>query len=107
MSGKSESQLYSEFVSRSLGEVQRGLKLDSFHPGSKKRKVHAALEAQQRKKPNRSAAEKVIDGRFALGGDDAAYLASGLAVLWSTVGDVRDPNEDELGLAPASLALPL
>jgi hypothetical protein len=106
MAEPSESRSYREFVTRSLNEVQRGLKLDSFHPGSKKRKVHSTFEAQQRKKPNRSAAERVIDGRFALGGDDATYLASGLAVLWSTVGDARDPNEPELGLAPASLYAP-
>jgi len=106
MAEPSESRLYKEFVTRSLSEVQRGLKLDSYDPSSKKRKVCFALETQDRKRPNRTAAEKVIDGRFALGGDDASYLASGLATLWSTVGDVRDPNEDELGLAPASLYAP-
>ena len=106
MTEPSESRLYKEFVTRSLSEVQRGLKLDSYDPSSKKRKVHSALETEARKKPNRTAAETVIDGRFALGGDDASYLASGLATLWSTVGDVREPNEDELGLAPASLYAP-
>lgn len=107
MAEPSESRSYLEFVTRSVNEVQRGLKLDSFHPGSKKRKVHATLEAQQKKKrPNRGAAECVIESRFALGGDDASYLASGIATLWSTVGEARDANEAELGLAPASLYAP-
>ena len=106
MAEPSESRSYREFVTRSVNEVQRGLKLDSFHPGSKKRKVHATLEAQQQKRPNRGAAERVIESRFALGGDDASYLASGIATLWSTVGEARDANEAELGLAPASLYAP-
>lgn len=106
MAEPSESRSYREFVTRSVNEVQRGLKLDSFHPGSKKRKVHATITMQQQKRPNRGAAERVIESRFALGGDDASYLASGIATLWSTVGEARDANEAELGLAPASLYAP-
>ncbi len=106
MAEPSESRSYREFVTRSVNEVQRGLKLDNFRPGSKKRKVHDTITVQQLKRPNRGAAERVIDSRFALGGDDASYLASGIATLWSTVGEARNANEAELGLAPASLYAP-
>ena len=46
----------------------------------------------------------MLCSRFALGGDDAAYLQSGLAVLWSTV--AKSQAGDDLTLAPAALYSP-
>jgi len=99
----SEAKLYEHFVDRSLRELALGLKLDNAHVGSRKRKVHDALVT--RIDVTRSAAEKVIESRFVLGGDDASYLASGLACLWSTVG-AGPESADDLTLAPASLYAP-
>ena len=107
---KSEHALYSEFVNRSLLEVRNGLKLDNYAAGSKKRSVFDTLETWNRKKQKVGefpAAKTVIEGRFILGGDDSAYIASGLSVLWSTVGcNEADKSEDELALAPATLYSP-
>jgi len=99
-----EAKLYEHFVDRSLREISLGLKLDNPHAGSRKRKVHDALA--RRSGVPRSAAEKVIEGRFLLGGDDGSYLASGLACLWSTVGAGAGDGADDLSLAPASLYAP-
>ena len=99
-----EAKLYEYFVDRSLRELSLGLKLDNPHAGSRKRKVHDALA--RRNDVPRSAAEKVIEGRFLLGGDDASYLGSGLACLWSTVGAGAGDGADDLSLAPASLYAP-
>ena len=99
-----EAKLYEHFVDRSLRELSLGLKLDNPHAGSRKRKVHDALA--RRSDVPRSAAEKVIEGRFLLGGDDASYLGSGLACLWSTVGAGAGDGADDLSLAPASLYAP-
>ena len=100
-----EAKLYEHFVDRSLRELSLGLKLDNPHAGSRKRKVHDALA--RRSDVPRSAAEKVIEGRFLLGGDDASYLGSGLACLWSTVGaGAGEGTADDLSLAPASLYAP-
>ena len=102
----SERAHYDKFVTRTLDEVQVGLKLDNHGNGSLKRRVHDALERRTNDGTERCAAQKVIEGRFILGGDDASYLASGLACIWSTVG-VKDPKgEPELALAPASLYAP-
>ena len=102
----SERALYDKFVIRTLDEVQVGLKLDNHGDGSLKRRVHDALERRTNDGTERCAAQKVIDGRFILGGDDPSYLASGLAVLWSTVGHGAPSGEAELGLAPAALYSP-
>lgn len=99
-----EAKLYEHFVDRSLRELSLGLKLDNPYAGSRKRKIHDALA--RRNDVPRSAAEKVIEGRFLLGGDDASYLASGLACLWSTVGAAAGEGADDLSLAPASLYAP-
>jgi hypothetical protein len=102
----SEAERYDKFVTRTLHEVQVGLNLDNGQEGSLKDRVSRTLTAANRQS-NRSAAEKVIDGRFILGGDDASYLASGLAVLWSTVGTpVTSEDGKELSLAPAALYSP-
>ena len=103
-----ESRLYEQFVDRTLSEVALGLQLDNAQAGSKKRKVHDALvRRSQTTSGTRGAAQKIIESRFILGGDDASYLASGLACLWSTVGAGGDGNgADALTLAPASLYAP-
>ncbi len=103
-----ESKLYEQFVDRTLSEVALGLQLDNAQAGSKKRKVHDALvRRSQTTSGTRGAAQKIIESRFILGGDDASYLASGLACLWSTVGAGGDGNgADALTLAPASLYAP-
>tara|TARA_B100001109_G_scaffold11320_2_gene8488 strand:+ start:2433 stop:7157 length:4725 start_codon:yes stop_codon:yes gene_type:complete len=102
----SERAHYDKFVTRTLDEVQVGLKLDNHGNGSLKRRVHDALERRTNDGTERCAAQKVIEGRFILGGDDASYLASGLAVLWSTVGHGAPSGEVELSLAPAALYSP-
>ena len=102
----SERAHYDKFVTRTLDEVQVGLKLDNHGDGSLKRRVHDALERRTNDGTERCAAQKVIDGRFILGGDDTSYLASGLAVLWSTVGHGAPSGEAELSLAPAALYSP-
>ena len=104
---ESEFARYDVFVNRTMSEVKKGLELDNYGAGSRKRRVHETLsewdgsEAGARRSP----AQKVIDGRFILGGDDASYLANGLAMLWSTVGH-SDEKHNELGLAPAALYSP-
>ena len=101
-----EAKLYEQFVDRTLREVTLGLDLDNAFPGSKKRKVREALvRRSQAPDGPRGAAQKIIEARFMLGGDDASYIASGLACLWSTVG-VNDANEQALTLAPSSLYAP-
>ena len=105
----SEEERYNAFVTRTLNEVQVGLVLDNGQEGSRKKRVFNALERRTKSDDtsNRNAAQKVIDGRFILGGDDASYLASGLAVLWSTVGTpVTSKGGQELSLAPAALYSP-
>ena len=96
----SERSHYDAFVKRSITELQRGLDIDDT---SAKDGVSKAVSAVlQHSKTD--AAHKVLCARFALGGDDAAYLQSGLAVLWSTV--ARSPADDDLTLAPAALYSP-
>jgi len=103
----SEAKLYEGFVDRTLSEIETGLALDNHGDGSRKRLVHQTLNGWTTNGgKGRCAAEKVIDGRFILGGDDASYLANGLALLWSSVGKEGDPSRDELGLAPAALYSP-
>ena len=55
-----------------------------------------------------SAAERVLEGRFVLGADDAAYLQTGLATLWSTAAtDTSTDGLDKgLALAPPGLYTP-
>ena len=106
----SELQQYDAFVTRTLLEVQTGLELDNHGKGSGKKRVHAALANRTTNATERSPAQKVIDGRFILGGDDTSYLANGLAMLWSTTGHTATSAQkegfEELGLAPAALYSP-
>ena len=96
----SERSHYDAFVQRSITELQRGLDLDNT---SAKDGVSKAVSAVLQH-PKSDAAQKVLCARFALGGDDAAYLQSGLAVLWSTV--AQSAAGDDLTLAPAALYSP-
>lgn len=100
-------ELYDKFVVRSLLEINAGLKMDNCGNSSLQKRVSDALERRFDDKVHRCPAEKVIDGRFILGGNDASYLASGLAVLWSTVGvAMKNDKSEELSLAPAALYSP-
>ena len=103
----SEFARYDAFVDRTMSEVKKGLELDNHGAGSRKRRVHETLSDWDAsdEATRRSPAQKVIDGRFILGGDDESYLANGLAMLWSTVGH-SDEKHKELGLAPAALYSP-
>jgi hypothetical protein len=96
----SEGSHYAAFVTRSITEVQRGLDLDDT---SAKRGVSEVVR-EVLKLDAADAATRVLCSRFALGGDDAAYLQSGLAVLWSTV--AKSQAGDDLTLAPAALYSP-
>ena len=96
----SERSHYDAFVQRSITELQRGLDLDNT---SAKDGVSKAVSAVLQH-PKSDAAQKVLCARFALGGDDAAYLQSGLAVLWSTV--AQSAAGDDLTLAPAARTRP-
>ena len=105
-----EADLYRAFVERTMNEVACGLQLDNSL--GKKGAIVAAF--QRRKEALRAnnnqtlnAAQLVLEGRFLLGADDAAYLSSGLGLLWSTVGDKGClGDQSELALAPPDLYTP-
>ena len=100
-----EEARYKAFVERTLAELECGLELDNAK--GKKGKIAARFARQKNR--SRSAAEKVLEGRFLLGADDASYLASGLGLLWSTVGNKKecgDADNPDLDLAPAVLYMP-
>jgi hypothetical protein len=102
-----EAQRYRDFVERSLSELRCGLGLDNGHKESKKGRIAAAFAARKGLKLKRNAAQLVLEGRFLLGADDTAYLASGLGLLWSTVGNKEcAEGAAELELAPATLYMP-
>ena len=78
-----EAQQYDEFVRSTMLQVCAGLELD--HTAKKRRiadvmKVHVTKEGSEK-----TAAERVLEGRFALGADDSAYLQTGLATLLSLI----------------------
>ena len=113
---------YAAFVTSTLRHLERGMRLDNT---TKKQRVsttfqNAELLIEDSKK---SAARRVVEGRFALGGDDASYLQSGLSTLWTTAagvgeeeldydGDDKKTREEEYGsmkdeaLAPVGLYAP-
>ena len=95
----SPEETYDAFVSSTLSHLQRGLALDGT---KKKQKVSDALSTIT----GPSAAERVLASRFALGKDDAAYLQSGLAVLWTTATKASDGTGEDETLAPAGLYAP-
>ena len=94
--GLSESEHYGSFVDRTLAHVIAGLQTDG---ATKKQKIADGLKTPVGAAPH----ERVRDARFALGADDASYLQSGLAMLWTTA---ADGGENELALAPAGLYAP-
>ena len=96
--GLSETEHYGSFVDRTLAHVIAGLSTDG---AAKKRKIAKDLS----KSANAAPHERVRDARFALGADDASYLQSGLAMLWTTAGGGAG-GENELALAPAGLYAP-
>ncbi len=102
--GPTPEQQYEAFVTSTLGHVRRGLDLDGT---DKKQRVGTALDnSALATNVGKSAAQRVLEGRFALGGDDACYLQTGLSTLWTTA--TADPgyaNADET-LAPPGLYAP-
>ena len=96
--GLSEKEHYKSFVDRTLAHVIAGLQTDG---AAKKRKIANGLDASKAAAPH----ARVRDARFALGADDASYLQSGLAMLWTTAAG-GDGGENELALAPAGLYAP-
>ena len=82
---KREAARFKAFVNRSLDELHCGLKLDNGDATSSKGKIAAAFEARKDLTRVRNAAQLVLEGRFLLGADDAAYLASGLGLLWCSI----------------------
>ena len=100
--GPTPEEQYEAFVTSTLDHVRRGLDLDGT---AKKQRVGTALDRQSAV-IGTSAAMRVVEGRFALGGDDAAYLQSGLSTLWTTAtSNPAYPNADET-LAPPGLYAP-
>ena len=94
----SEKEHYAAFVDRTLMELKSGLLIDDTATNARMAKVVQTLDGL-----NLDAAKRVLCSRFALGADDTVYLASGLAVLWSTV---ATSEGDELALAPEVLYSP-
>ena len=100
----SEAAAYGAFVDAAMNQVHAGLEVDR---SAKKNKIADALNNHVRPNPSNtlSAGERVLLGRFALGADDAAYLQTGLATLWSTAPDAKNGNGD-LALSPPGLYTP-
>lgn len=100
-----EAQQYDEFVRSTMLQVCAGLELD--HTAKKRRiadvmKVHVTKEGS-----DKTAAQRVLEGRFALGADDSAYLQTGLATLWSTApGGTKEGDHNGLALSPPGLYTP-
>ena len=101
-----EAATYAAFVDDAMGQVYAGLRDDR---SAKKAKIATALDTHVRPSSTNtlSAGERVLLGRFALGGDDAAYLQTGLATLWSTAPDAKGSDGgDGLALSPPGLYTP-
>ena len=101
-----EAQSYAAFVDATLRQLQAGLALDHT---DKKRRIGTTLENSVLTQTTKPAAQRVLEGRFALGADDAAYLQTGLATLWSTAPEADATDKDAqtgLALAPPGLYTP-
>ena len=101
-----EAQSYAAFVDATLRQLQAGLALDHT---DKKRRIGTTLEESVLGPTTKPAAQRVLEGRFALGADDAAYLQTGLATLWSTAPEADATDKDAqtgLALAPPGLYTP-
>jgi hypothetical protein len=101
-----EMKTYVAFADRVLSELEASMQ--SEHT-VKRQKIQGGL-ASLKTETDLSAGNKVLCARFALGADDAAYMQSGLGVLWSTAGGGGggdDKSEREaLALAPTGLYQP-
>ena len=99
-----EEEAYAAFVDTCMHQLHAGLKLDQT---KKKRRVADALSTHVIN-TDKSAAQRVLEGRFVLGADDAAYLQTGLATLWSTAATdtSTDGLDTGLALSPPGLYTP-
>lgn len=86
----SEADSYAAFVDDLLNTVQKGLETEQ---STKRAKIARKLPMKTSMTP----AKRVMVARFALGADDATYLQSGLAALWTVSG------KSDLELAPRGL----
>ena len=99
-----EKEHYDAFVQASLSELQYGLDIDGTTSKRDASSVVQEVMTSTSEELKDNSGARVLCARFALGGDDAAYLQSGLAVLWSTV--AHKGRNDDLALAPAALYSP-
>lgn len=104
-----EARRYSHFVNTFLCQLSEGSKLDSNDSTAVSALLNGIKSGTDTSCNGRaigclSAAEKVLMSRFVIGSDDALYLSSGLAALWSTVGS--DCKDLEFELAPPGLYAP-
>ena len=99
-----EAAAYEAFVNTCMQQLHAGLELDHTE---KKQRVAGTLQTHVLNK-EKSAAQRVLEGRFILGADDAAYLQTGLATLWSTAPtDTSNDGLDKgLALSPPGLYTP-
>ena len=99
-----EAEAYEAFVNTCMQQLHAGLELDHTE---KKQRVAGTLQTHVLNK-KKSAAQRVLEGRFILGADDAAYLQTGLATLWSTAPtDTSNDGLDKgLALSPPGLYTP-
>ena len=90
-----EAEAYAAFVDTCMHQLHAGLALDQT---KKKQRVAGTLRTHVLNK-KKSAAQRVLEGRFVLGADDAAYLQTGLAMLWSTAPTTESTDGLDTGLA--------
>ena len=101
-------QVYDEFVKDTFSHLSTAFEIEG---GAKRQRVKASLD-RVLGADGGSAALRVVDGRFALGGDDSCYLQSGLSLLWTTATRYKQKKDDggfsDIGeaLAPAGLYQP-
>ena len=91
-----EAEAYEAFVDTCMRQLHAGLELDHTE---KKQRIASTLKTHVLSKTRKSAAERVLEGRFLLGADDSAYLQTGLATLWSTAPTDASTDGVETGLA--------
>jgi hypothetical protein len=99
-----EKEAYDAFVDTCMHQLHAGLQLDHT---DKKQRVASALQTHVFNN-KKSAAQRVLEGRFVLGADDSAYLQTGMATLWSTAPTdaSTDGLDTGLALAPPGLYTP-
>ena len=106
-------QEYEAFVDDVICRLKYNLSADGnakgqLPAGSKRQKIHSALwRIKAAASKTGPAGMNVLLGRYALGADDALYLQSGLAALWSSAESAKcGEKNDSLALAPAGLYAP-